>query len=50
MDKNIKALLCGVGGFLAAWQLSEFALDYRSVLTAVTCAILGYVSPKAPKK
>lgn len=50
LNPTLMAWLCAVGAFLAAWQTTDFALDYRSVLGAVTCAILGYVSPKALKK
>lgn len=46
MNKNVKAGLFGLAAFLAAWQATNFDLDYRAVLGAVTCAILGYVSPK----
>jgi Na+/H+ antiporter NhaD/arsenite permease-like protein len=49
MNKNIKAALFGLGAFLAAWQAANFDLDYRAVLGALTCAILGYVSPKKVK-
>lgn len=50
MDKNVKAAFIGAGAFLAAWQATNFSLDYRAVLGAITCAVLGYVSPKATKK
>lgn len=35
-----------LGGFLAAWAGSEFALDYRSVLFAVLAGVFGYTTPK----
>lgn len=46
MNIHIKAALFGLAAFLAAWQATNFDLDYRAVLGAVTCAVLGYVSPK----
>lgn len=49
MNIQIKAALFGAGAFLAAWQATNFDLDYRAVLGALTCAILGYVSPKKVK-
>ena len=49
MRNEIKAALFGVSAFLAAWQAANFELDHRAVLGAVTCAVLGYVSPKKVK-
>lgn len=49
MNKDIKAALFGLAAFLAAWQAANFDLDYRAILGAVTCAVLGYVSPKKSK-
>ena len=45
---TIKPLLFGFGAFLAAWQATEFSLDYRAVLGAVTAALLGAANPKKP--
>jgi Na+/H+ antiporter NhaD/arsenite permease-like protein len=46
-NKNeLKAALFGLTSFLAAWQATNFDLDYRALLGALTCATLGYVSPK----
>lgn len=36
--------------FLAAWQGSEFALDYRAVLGAIVAAGLAGSNPKAVRK
>lgn len=49
MNNNLKAALVGTAAFLAAWQATNFDLDYRAVLGAVTCAVLGYISPKKVK-
>lgn len=35
------------GAFLAAWQVGNFALDYRSILGAVLAGVFGYLPPKA---
>ena len=44
--KNIKPAAFAVMAFLAAWQGTDFALDYRSVLGSIVAAALGYASPK----
>lgn len=46
MNNNLKAAFFALGAFLAAWQATNFDVDYRTILGAVTCAVLGYVSPK----
>lgn len=43
---NPKPLLYAALAFLAAWQGSEFSLDYRAVLGAIVAAGLGAASPK----
>lgn len=42
-----KKWLAAAVAFLAAWQATNFDLDYRSVLGAVVAAGAGYVTPKA---
>jgi hypothetical protein len=37
--------LLALGGFLAAWAGSDFALDHRAVLWAVVAGIFGYAKP-----
>lgn len=49
MNNNLKAALFALGAFLAAWQATNFDVDHRAILGAVTCAVLGYVSPKKAK-
>lgn len=49
MNKQIKPLIFAVTAFLAAWQATDFDADYRAVLGAITCALLGYGSPKKVK-
>lgn len=41
-----KKLLAAAIAFLAAWQATEFELDYRAVLGAVVAAGAGYITPK----
>lgn len=40
-----KRLLFGVGAFLAAWQIADFDLDYRTMLGAFTAAWLASMNP-----
>lgn len=49
MNNNLKAGLFALGAFLAAWQATNFDFDHRAILGAITCAVLGYVSPKKVK-
>ena len=44
--KNLKPVAFAVVAFLAAWQGTNFALDYRAVLGSIVAAALGYASPK----
>jgi hypothetical protein len=46
MKLNLKPILFSLAAFLSAWQASEFDNSQRAILGALTCAILGYVSPK----
>jgi hypothetical protein len=39
-----------VSAFLISWQATDFALDYRAIMGAVTCAVLASMPPKAIKK
>ena len=39
-------LFITAGAFLAAWAVSDFSLDYRSVLLAVLAGVFGYTTPK----
>jgi len=47
---NHKAALMGAIAFLAAWQATDFALDYRAVLGAVVAASMGAMNPNAKTK
>lgn len=49
MKDKTKAPLFALAAFLAAWQATNFDVDYRAVLGALTCAVLGYASPKKAK-
>ena len=39
-------IVLAIGSFLAAWSISDFALDYRSILTATLVGVFGYATPK----
>lgn len=43
---KLKPVLFSAAAFLSAWQAADFDLSHRAVLGALTCAVLGYVSPK----
>lgn len=43
---DFKPALFAALAFLAAWQATDFSLDYRAVLGSVVAAGLGYASPK----
>ena len=45
MTTTYKRLLFGVGAFLAAWQIADFNLDYRTMLGAFTAAWLAAANP-----
>jgi hypothetical protein len=45
MTQYLKTAAFAVAAFLAAWQATSFALDYRSVLGAVVAAGFGAASP-----
>lgn len=49
MNSTLKPYLYALLAFLAAWQGTEFALDYRAVLGSIVAAGLGYASPKKVK-
>lgn len=50
MNAKLKPYLFAFGSFLAAWQIDDFSLDFKSVMGAITCAVLGYGSPKVIKQ
>lgn len=37
--------LIAAAAALVAWQASDFSLDYRDILAAIVCAVLGYTTP-----
>lgn len=45
LEHPYKRLLFGVGAFLAAWQIADFNLDYRTMLGAFTAAWLASMNP-----
>lgn len=46
MTKQQKQWALAGMAFLAAWQATGFALDYRAILGAVLAAGAGYTAPK----
>lgn len=50
MKYDLRPMFYALLGFLAAWQGSDFALDYRAVLGAVVAAGLAGSNPKATKR
>ena len=50
MTINYKQLSLAAIAFLAAWQATDFALDYRAVLGAVVAASMGAMNPNAKTK
>jgi len=46
MNKFQKQIAFAVFSFLAAWQATEFSIDYRAVLGAAVSAYFGYKIPK----
>ena len=43
--KLSKATTYALIGFLAAWQATEFSLDYRAILGALVAGRMGGLSP-----
>lgn len=41
-----KPYLFALGAFMAAWQIADFDLGYRTILGALTTAILAAMNPK----
>ena len=47
MKNKLAPYLFAAGSFLSAWQSADFSLEFKAIMGAVTCAVLGYGSPKA---
>ena len=45
IEHPYKRILFGIGAFLAAWQIADFNLDYRTMLGAFTAAWLAAANP-----
>lgn len=43
--KLSKATTYALIAFLAAWQATEFSLDYRAILGALVAGVMGGLSP-----
>ena len=50
MKFNHKQVSLAAIAFLAAWQATDFDLDYRAVLGAVVAASIGAINPNAKTK
>lgn len=50
MNNKYKPYAYAALAFLAAWQGTDFSLDYRAVLGSIVAAGLGYASPKRVMK
>lgn len=46
MNKTSQQILLGLAAFLAAWQSSNFGLEFHQIMGAVTAAVAGFVAPK----
>ena len=42
----IRQIALGLVGFLVTWQATNFALDYRAVLSSIVSFAVGGASPK----
>ena len=42
----VRQISMGAIGFLVTWQATNFALDYRAVLSSIVSFALGGASPK----
>jgi hypothetical protein len=41
-----KPISFGLIAFLASWQATEFALNYRSIMGAVVAGLMGLLNPE----
>lgn len=48
--KHTKAAMFALGAFMAAWQATDFSLDYRAVMGAVTAAVFAAMNPDKTHK
>lgn len=42
-----KPIVYGLIAFMAAWQATEFNLDYRAIMGAVVAGAMGVLNPSA---
>jgi hypothetical protein len=40
-----KTLTYALIAFMAAWQATEFALDYRAVMGSIVAGLMGWLNP-----
>ena len=45
MHKLPKTVAYALIAFMAAWQATEFALDYRAVMGSIVAGLMGYLNP-----
>ena len=44
-----KPVSFGLVAFLASWQATAFALDYRSLMGALVAGLMGFLNPELSK-
>ena len=42
-----KPIVYGLIAFMAAWQATDFTLDYRAIMGAVVAGAMGVLNPSA---
>jgi hypothetical protein len=45
MHKLPKTVTYALIAFMAAWQATQFALDYRAVMGSIVAGLMGYLNP-----
>jgi hypothetical protein len=50
MNNLPKPVAFGLVAFLASWQATQFALDYRSIVGAVVAGLMGFLNPELANK
>jgi hypothetical protein len=45
LKKLPKTVVFGLIAFMAAWQATDFNLEYRAVMGAVVAGLMGFLNP-----
>lgn len=45
-----KPAVYAILAFMAAWQATDFSIEYRAVMGAVAAALFGFLNPKPADK